>query len=321
MNGDALDSTLTERPMERQTSRRLHIEDKGSLHHYRTEIPNTIIRGRMGRGLSVYAKCLYDYLKSVAGDRNLCFQSTATIAHQTEMSVGRVHKAKYELAQRGLISITHGPNPRRHADRIRIEDIWPANTFEFSQRARQPEEEACEPQEQPSQVATTPDAAASIHTANTEHVPELAQAPDEPADDAAVFTTRTQCSPGEYSVHQVNGRRSQEEDLLKKTSEKEGEGSARAPEASTSPLHATPPVGYTMPQGYEPPPALVEQITRDCPHLDVLLTIKACRVTTFRRPILDPNLRLHKFCLEEEERARDRIRRSPTRAAPQPLLD
>ena len=316
MTGDASDSTLTERPRERQTSRRLHIVDEGSLHHYRTEIPNTIIRGRKGRGLSVYAKFLYVYLKSVAGDSGLCFQSTATIAHETELSVGRVHEAKHELAQRGLISITHGRNPRRHADRMRIKDIWPANMFEFSQRARQPEEEACEPQEEPSQVATTPDAGESIRTANTAQAPELSQAPDELADDAAVFTRRIQCSPGEYSVHQANGRRSPEKDSIKN-----GEGEGTHTRMRWKALHRSRlPGSIAFHKTGGPRLRLSPSQHKIIPHWILDRLTRKFLTITFRRAVLDPLLRWQHFLYEEEEHAADLVRRYPTRAQPQPLL-
>ena len=50
---------------------RVAIVDEGALHHYRTEIPNTVIRGIKSRALSISAKWLYVYLKSVAGDGGL----------------------------------------------------------------------------------------------------------------------------------------------------------------------------------------------------------------------------------------------------------
>ncbi len=94
----------------------------------------------------------------------------------------------------------------------------------------------------------------------------------------------------------------------------EGEGERNAP----APVK---PSGYWMPQEYIPTPLLLEQMTQDCPHIDVSLVLKRCMVTTFRRDILDPAHTFQKFCFEEEERARDLIRRYPTRAAPQPLLN
>ena len=314
MTGNASDVEGHSTPClgERQSNSRLHIVDEGSLHHYRTEIPNTLIRGRKGRGLSVYAKWLYVYLKSVAGDCGMCWQSTATIARETGMSVGRLHAAKRELETHRLIRIVHGRNPRRYADRIRIIDIWPANMFEFNQRPGQPEADHEQRDDAQDEAATTPDISDSIHPANTVPAPQTAEAPDEPQGDAAVFTRRIQCSPDEYSVHQVNGRRSHEEDLTKKKNE-EREGTARA--------HEMPSSGHFMPQKYIPSPDLLEQLTKDCPNIDIPHVIKRCMKTQFLRAILDPAVRLHKFCLEEEEKARDLMRRYPTRAAPQPLLD
>ena len=115
------------------TQRHEHgIEDEGSLHKCRTEIPNTVVRGTKSRGISVYAKWLYVYLKCVAGDGGVCYRSTTTIAEESGISRGQVSSAKQELVRQGLITITPGKNPRRHADHIMIKNIWVANLNEFS---------------------------------------------------------------------------------------------------------------------------------------------------------------------------------------------
>ena len=111
------------------------IVDDGASHHYRTEIPNTIIRGTKSHGLSVYAKWLYVYLKSVTGDRGMCYRSSTMIAQESGMSRGQVSAAKKALAHQGLIIVASGKNPRRDADRIRIKDLWLLNTQEFSVHA------------------------------------------------------------------------------------------------------------------------------------------------------------------------------------------
>jgi hypothetical protein len=106
-------------------------EDRG-LHTFRTEIPNTVVRGIRSRGLSIYAKWLYVYLKSVVGDDGEGFRSTTTIANEAGMSRGQVSAAKQELLRHGLISIKPGRNPRRNPDVVRIKNIWIANFEEFS---------------------------------------------------------------------------------------------------------------------------------------------------------------------------------------------
>jgi hypothetical protein len=123
-----LEIVMNEAPRSTKTTR---IVEKGSLHKYRTEIPNTVIRGVKSRDLSVYAKWLYVYLKSVAGDESVCFRSTTTIALESGMSRGQASEAKQELVSKGLVTIKKGKNPRRDADHIRIKDIWLANMQEF----------------------------------------------------------------------------------------------------------------------------------------------------------------------------------------------
>lgn len=118
--------------MKQPSSSAAAIVDAGPSHKYRTEIPNTVIRGHKSRELSVFAKWLYVYLKSIAGDGSMCFRGRGLIALEAGMSRGQVSVAKKELATNGLIVVTPGKNPRRQADTIRIVDIWPANMQEFS---------------------------------------------------------------------------------------------------------------------------------------------------------------------------------------------
>ena len=109
-----------------------HISDEGPSHKYRTEIPNTIVRGMRSQGLSAYAKWLYVYLKSVSGDGGECWQSTSTIAAGSGLSRMSVSRAKRELATHHLIVLTSGPRSNRDASHIRIVDIWLENMQEFS---------------------------------------------------------------------------------------------------------------------------------------------------------------------------------------------
>jgi hypothetical protein len=108
------------------------ITDDGALRHYRTEIPNTLIRGKKSSHLSVYAKWLYVYLKSVAGDTHECFQSTTRIAEGAGLSRMSISRAKRELVAAALILVIPGKNPNRDAEHIRIRDIWLTNMQEFA---------------------------------------------------------------------------------------------------------------------------------------------------------------------------------------------
>jgi Helix-turn-helix domain len=187
---------------------RYKVTDEGALHKYRAEIPNTVVRGIKSRGLSVYAKWLYVYFKSVAGDGGLCFQSTTTIAAESGMSRGQVSAAKKELAKHALISIVPGQNPRRDADHIRIKDIWLANIQEFS-----------------------------VHNMNTTDKNEEIDLFS--IDDASVHNMNTsihQCSQYEQgvhnmntSVHNMNQRRTLEEDPNKKEDSPLPPSTARKP--------------------------------------------------------------------------------------------
>ena len=107
------------------------ITDEGPLHKYRTEIPNTVIRGLKSRNLSTDAKWLYVYLKSVAGDNGQCYQSTTTIAAASGLSRAQVSRARKELSTANLIRITQPKHKNREPEQIRIVDIWPVNMQEF----------------------------------------------------------------------------------------------------------------------------------------------------------------------------------------------
>lgn len=126
-----------------ETAEQKHeIRDEGSLHKYRTEIPNTVVRGRKAEGLSAHAKWFYVYLKSVIGDDGVCFRSTSTMAKESGMSRAQVSASKKALAKTGLIVVVAGKNPRRDADRISIKDIWLLNVQEFSVHHMNTDDEA-----------------------------------------------------------------------------------------------------------------------------------------------------------------------------------
>lgn len=133
------------------------ILDDGALHKYRTEIPNTVVRGYKGRTLSVYAKWFYVYLKSVAGDGAECYQSTTTLAEQSGLSRMTISRAKHELLTHKLITITAGKRPQRDPDHIRIVDIWPENMHEFSQYTHQVHQSTTEVHQQTTESTSSYD--------------------------------------------------------------------------------------------------------------------------------------------------------------------
>ena len=124
------------------SERRQRVSDEGALHKYRTEIPNTIIRGVMGRGLTLPARWLYVYLKSVAGDCGECWQNMTTLAAGAQLSRGGVSKARRELIDANLIVVAKGKGALHETDRIRILDIWDQNMSEFRTEPSSPGERA-----------------------------------------------------------------------------------------------------------------------------------------------------------------------------------
>lgn len=124
-----------------------HIQEEGSLRKYRTEIPNTVVRGERGKALSVHAKWLYVYIKGVCGDDGKCWQGTRTMAEGAGMSMGSVSSAKKELEKAGLLVIDPGDPAKHKSDTIRIVDLWPDNMKEFGDK---------KPDEDPVQEVNTP---------------------------------------------------------------------------------------------------------------------------------------------------------------------
>jgi len=95
-------------------------------------IPNTFIRGKMGKGLSMPARCLYVYLKCITGvQAEPCNESTTTLAAGAQLSRGAVVKAKQELERAGLITIEQRDREQWQTDIIHICDIWRENFEEY----------------------------------------------------------------------------------------------------------------------------------------------------------------------------------------------
>ena len=137
------------------------ITDEGAAHKYWTGIPHTVSRGLKGQRLSIYAKWLYVYLKSVAGESGTCYRSTTTLAREAGMSRGQISAAKHELVAQALITLKRGKNPKRDADHIRLKDIWRANIEEFSVHVMNTDEDEEE-------LSSQEDSKGRVHNMNTD---------------------------------------------------------------------------------------------------------------------------------------------------------
>jgi hypothetical protein len=131
--------------MSRSRQQPAKVAEEGSLHKYRTEIPNTIIKGKKGRGLSLPARWLYVYLKSVTGETGECWQNSRTLAQGAQIGLGTIPGAKKELVTAGLIAIIQRKDGYHDSDKIRLLDIWAENMEEFKSPR-------CSGDEQPSLV-------------------------------------------------------------------------------------------------------------------------------------------------------------------------
>lgn len=101
------------------------VRDEDRLRGNFTMIPNMIHFIE----LSPYARCLYIYLKHVAGEEGACWQSARALSEMCEMSTGKITEAKRELQRRGLIKIRVGKNKYGGKGRhyITINDVWDEN--------------------------------------------------------------------------------------------------------------------------------------------------------------------------------------------------
>jgi hypothetical protein len=129
----------------------VQVIDQGSVHAYRTEIPNIVCMLR----LSPFELALYVHLKRTAGDDGECRKSTETLAEETGISIGMISKLKAALAapraelnNKSLIVLqerkrAHGGKPQHI---IRLVDIWPENMAALA-AARARREQATSPGE------------------------------------------------------------------------------------------------------------------------------------------------------------------------------
>lgn len=105
------------------------VRDASSDKKYFTIIPNIVTE----LGLSPFAVALYVRLKRRAGEGGECWENTRNLAEGCKMSAGQVSKAKRELSQAGLITVT--TEPGKHGGRpyhvITVNDIWARNAERF----------------------------------------------------------------------------------------------------------------------------------------------------------------------------------------------
>ena len=174
--------------------RHMQVVDEGALHKVRTEIPNTVIRGDKGRGLSLPARWLYVYLKSIAGDSGECWQSTPTMARGAQLAEGTVSQAKRELITAKLINIVPGNQAKHETDTIRILDIWDHNMREFYGTPGSPSE----PGRHQESLVGTEDTALRVHQVKANN---NSGSPGEPVENAE---SRIGIDGNEGRVHQVN---------------------------------------------------------------------------------------------------------------------
>lgn len=104
-------------------------QDNGSLHKYRTEIPNIIFE----LGLDPYALAVYLIFKKIAGDHGKCWASQESIANMCGMGITKLKEVKKILQQPfelldglPLIRIKKRQDSGE-SDVIVIEDIWEKN--------------------------------------------------------------------------------------------------------------------------------------------------------------------------------------------------
>ena len=123
---------MSNQPENHEDQHANEIKNNGSLHNYRTEIPNIIEE----LGLCPFEYRLYCHYKKVAGDRGSCFETNAKTAEICNMSVTSVKEKRKSLALprdkiggKSLIIVTERKRKDgNHAPTlIEIVDIWPDN--------------------------------------------------------------------------------------------------------------------------------------------------------------------------------------------------
>ncbi len=114
-------------------------QDLGSLHHYRTELPNVIFY----MSLPTYEFKAYCVFKWTAGDNGACFKSNATLCEEIGCSMPKLIEIKEYLQKKQLIVITKrkASNGGNMPDLIQIVDMWAYNMQEIPKKNKLRKEE------------------------------------------------------------------------------------------------------------------------------------------------------------------------------------
>lgn len=120
----------------------VEIQDNGSLHRYRTEIPNIVY----DLGLSSDLTGFYGYLKRITGDKGSCWKSVPLMAKECGCSTNKIRDMKKALQKPqpgldnlSLIKIQAGrkkADGSQLSDLITITDIWPVNFRSLSTHSK-----------------------------------------------------------------------------------------------------------------------------------------------------------------------------------------
>jgi hypothetical protein len=146
-----------------------YIQDKSSLHDFRTEIPNIVF----SLGLDPYEKALYLEYKRVAGDKGACWKSNKSLAEAVGCSIRKIQSTKKKLCKKrsklngkSLITVVQRKREDKGdaSDIITIMDIWENNAMEFIASRRK--------KEAPKRATPhAPDAPPPMHIVHPPHAP------------------------------------------------------------------------------------------------------------------------------------------------------
>jgi hypothetical protein len=101
------------------------IRDCGSLHQYRTEIPNILLDS----GIDPYELSFYLHLKRIAGDHGKCWASNDYLVKQTKISERKIREIKKSLVKKKLIKTFQKKKEDGSTECMVIEiiNIWSLN--------------------------------------------------------------------------------------------------------------------------------------------------------------------------------------------------
>lgn len=183
-----------------------HSQDLGSLHHYRTEIPNIVFLLKL-EPMLFKAYCVF---KMTAGDRGGCFKSNKTLSDEIGCSVPTVMKLKEQLSEIGLITLTK----RMHfsggnmPDLIQITDIWPENMEEMAKKYPKKTNSnfngGCKPDLQGGVNAVNKGCKPGLHKQEHKEEKEIYNKQQHAASpNAAVFSEKMKKEPAKAFVHEI----------------------------------------------------------------------------------------------------------------------